>query len=85
MIDRNFPQDFIPAPPREDKGAITPSEIVAMGWDDDTSFDDIKAQSGLSEPEVILIMRAHMKPSSFRIWRKRVSGHASKHKSRVTG
>jgi uncharacterized protein (TIGR03643 family) len=44
-----------------------------------TSFDNILAQSGLTEPEVIKIMRGHMKPSSFRMWRKRVSGRASKH------
>jgi uncharacterized protein (TIGR03643 family) len=79
MIDRSFPDDFIPATPRPDKGDITTSEIVAMAWDDETSFDNIKAQTGLSEPEVIKIMREHMKPSSFRMWRKRVSGRASKH------
>ena len=50
-----------------------------MAWDDETSFDDIKAQSGLSEAAVIKIMRGHMQPSSFRMWRKRVSGRASKH------
>ena len=55
------------------------SEIVEMAWDDETSFDAIKAASGLSEPEVISIMRGHMKPSSFRMWRKRVSGRSTKH------
>lgn len=80
MTDRKFPDDFIPAKPRQDAGCLTTSEIVAMAWDDDTSFDDIKAQSGLSEPDVIKIMRTHMQPSSFRMWRKRVSGRASKHK-----
>lgn len=83
MTERKFPDDFIPATPRADHGTLTTSEIVAMGWDDDTSFDDIKAQSGLSEPEVIKIMRAHMTPSSFRMWRKRVSGRASKHKAKI--
>ena len=77
--DRGFPDDFIPATPRADKGKLTTSEIVAMAWDDDTSFDHILAQSGLSESEVIKLMRSHMKPSSFRMWRKRVSGRASKH------
>ena len=79
MTQRSFPDDFIPAAPRPDKGALTTSEIVAMAWDDETSFDDIKTQSGLSEGEVIKIMRGHMQPSSFRMWRKRVSGRASKH------
>ncbi|MEP4051229.1 MAG: TIGR03643 family protein [Litorimonas sp.] len=78
-IDRRFPDDFIPAKPRRDVGELTTSEIVAMAWDDETSFDNILAQSGLTEPEVIKIMRGHMKPSSFRMWRKRVSGRTTKH------
>ena len=79
MTDRKFPDDFIPATPRKDRGTLTTSEIVAMAWDDETSFDNILAQSGLTEPEVIKIMRTHMQPSSLRMWRKRVSGRASKH------
>lgn len=79
MTIRKFPDDFIPAIKCEDKGRLTTSEIVAMAWDDDTSFDQIKVQSGRSEQEIIKIMRTHMKPSSFRMWRKRVSGRASKH------
>ena len=43
------------------------------------SFDDIQTQTGLLEKEVIEIMRINMKPSSFRMWRKRVSGRAQKH------
>ena len=83
MTIRSFPDDFIPAAPRVDDGRLTTSEIVAMAWDDETSFDDIKAQSGLKEQEVIKIMRAHMQPSSFKMWRKRVSGRASKHKAKM--
>jgi len=45
MTQRKFPDDFIPAPPRTDKGTLTTSEIVAMAWDDETSFDDIKVHS----------------------------------------
>ena len=76
---RKFPDDFVPAAPRTDTGRLTTSEIVAMAWDDETSFDDIKAQSGLAEKDVIKLMQSEMKPSSFRMWRKRVSGRASKH------
>ena len=83
MTKRTFPDDFIPAAPRSDDGKLTTSEIVAMAWDDETSFDDIKAQSGLKEQEVIKIIRAHMQPSSFRKWRKRVSGRASKHNAKM--
>ncbi|MEL7232613.1 MAG: TIGR03643 family protein [Pseudomonadota bacterium] len=77
-----FPPDFVPATPRPDRGTLTRSEIVALAWDDQASFDAIEAQTGLSEDEVIKIMRAEMKPSSFRMWRKRVSGRASKHKAK---
>ena len=83
MTKRSFPDDFKTAVPRSDDGKLTTSEIVAMAWDDETSFDDIKAQSGLKEQEVIKIMRANMKPSSFRMWRKRVSGRASKHNAKM--
>jgi len=83
VTPRKFPDDFIPYVHQADKGQLTISEIVAMAWDDETSFDDIKSQSGLSEAEVIKIMRDHMQPSSFKMWRKRVSGRASKHASRL--
>ena len=46
------------------------SEIVALAWDDETTFDAIERQFGLSEGEVIKLMRLNMKPSSFRMWRK---------------
>ena len=82
--DRSFPDDFVPIDPEEirDRGSLTRSEIVALAWDDKASFDAIEAQTGLSEDEVIEIMRAEMKPSSFRVWRERVSGRASKHRAK---
>lgn len=58
------------------------SEIIAMAWDDQTSFENIEAVTGLKEKDVILLMREHMKPSSFRMWRKRVSGRRAKHDTR---
>ena len=57
--------------------------IIELAWRDEVSFDDIKAQTGLAEKQVIAIMRAHMKPSSFRMWRKRVTGRKTKHVSRL--
>lgn len=57
------------------------SEMVEMAWCDKTSFEDIQAHFGLSEGEVIAQMRRAMKPSSFRMWRKRVSGRTAKHKT----
>ena len=56
------------------------SRIIEMAWEDRTTFDSIKDQFGLSEYEVIKIMRKHMKRSSFKMWRKRVSGRKTKHR-----
>jgi len=56
------------------------SEAIELAWADDVSFEEIKKRLGLSEPEVIDVMRRHMKPSSFRMWRKRVSGRKTKHR-----
>lgn len=54
-------------------------EIIEMAWCDKTSFDDIKSFCNLEERDVIKIMRKNLKPSSFKMWRKRVTGRKSKH------
>jgi uncharacterized protein (TIGR03643 family) len=56
--------------------------IVEMAWEDRTPFDAITAQFGLKEQEVIALMRKEMKPSSFRMWRERVQGRATKHRAK---
>ena len=53
--------------------------IIEMAWEDRTPFDAIVHQFGLSEKEVIDLMRREMKPSSFRMWRARVQGRKTKH------
>ncbi len=53
--------------------------IIEMAWEDRTTFEAIEFQFGLKEEEVINIMRRQMKPSSFRMWRKRVQGRSTKH------
>ena len=58
------------------------SDIIRMAWADDISFDKIKKDRGLSEAEVIKIMRSNLKAGSFKLWRKRVSGRTSKHEKR---
>ncbi len=55
--------------------------IIEMAWEDRTSFDAIEEQFGIAEDEVIKIMRREMKPSSFRMWRKRVQGRSTKHRA----
>ena len=54
--------------------------VVRMAWEDRTTFDQIKKRTGLSETEVIKLMRRELKPGSFRLWRKRVSGRITKHR-----
>ena len=53
--------------------------IIEMAWEDRTTFEAIEFQFGLKEQEVITLMRQSMKPSSFKMWRKRVTGRKTKH------
>lgn len=55
------------------------SRIIEMAWEDRTAFEAIEAQFGLNESAVVSLMRRHMKPSSFRMWRKRTAGRVTKH------
>mgnify|MGYP000061084819 CR=1 FL=1 len=61
---------------------LTPDEVsrvIEMAWEDRTPFEAIEATYGLTEPQVIALMRNEMKSSSFRMWRARVSGRVTKH------
>ena len=54
--------------------------IIEMAWEDRTPFEAIEFQFKITESEVIEMMRSELKPSSFRLWRKRVnSGVSQKH------
>ena len=53
--------------------------VIEMAWEDRTPFEAIEFQFDLKEQEVITLMRKELKPSSFRLWRKRVQGRATKH------
>lgn len=57
-----------------------PSLIIRLAWEDRTTFEEIEERTGLTEPQVIAVMRRELKPSSFRLWRKRVSGRVTKHR-----
>ena len=59
------------------------NEVISMAWADEVPFDKIKQELGLSEAEVIKIMRSHLKASSFKLWRKRVSGRCTKHEKKA--
>lgn len=56
--------------------------IIEMAWEDRTPFDAIESQFKIPEKEVIRLMRRHMKPSSFKMWRKRVQGRSTKHSNK---
>ena len=46
--------------------------IIEMAWEDRTPFEAIEFQFGITEAEVIKIMRTELKKNSFNLWRKRV-------------
>lgn len=53
--------------------------IIEMAWEDRTPFAAIEMQFGWKEQQVIELMRCALKPSSFRMWRKRVTNRQTKH------
>jgi uncharacterized protein (TIGR03643 family) len=59
--------------------SATIDRILEMAWEDRTPFEAIELQFGLTEPQVIAVMRREMKASSFRMWRERVTGRQTKH------
>ena len=60
------------------------NRLIEMAWQDRVSFDTIKELYGFTENEVKDIMRELLKRSSFKMWRKRVQGRATKHKLKVS-
>lgn len=50
------------------------SRIIEMAWEDRTPFEAIEREYGLSESEVIRLMRYNLKTNSFKLWRKRMQG-----------
>ena len=55
------------------------NRIIQMAWEDRTAFDAIRVQFKMTPGEVIKLMRAELKPSSFRLWRARTAGRKTKH------
>ena len=55
-------------------------DVIGMAWADRVSFEEIKKKTGLSEKEVIRIMRTSLKRKSYLLWRKRVRGRVTKHR-----
>jgi uncharacterized protein (TIGR03643 family) len=65
------------------KSTVSPeqiSQIIRYAWEDRTTFEQIEERTGFTEKQVIDLMARELKPSSFRLWRKRVGGRITKHR-----
>ena len=56
--------------------------IIWAAWADRITFEEIREKTGKTEPDVIKLMRKNLKPSSFRLWRKRVHKTSIKHRKK---
>ena len=52
--------------------------IIEMAWEDRTPFEAIEAQFGVTEDQVVEIMRKNLKLASWKRWRERVNGRKTK-------
>ena len=55
------------------------SRIIERAWEDRTSFDAIQDAYGLNEKEVKELMKSQLQLSSYKLWRRRVTGRKTKH------
>ena len=62
--------------------SMSPDWVVWAAWADRITFEEIKKRSGYSESDVIKLMRKKLKPSSFRLWRKRAKNQSIKHRKK---
>ena len=59
-----------------------PDWVIWAAWADRITFEEIEKKTGKKESDVIKIMRRSLKPSSFRLWRKRVNQKSIKHRKK---
>ena len=62
--------------------AVQLSRVIEMAWEDRTPFEAIEHSYALNETADIKLMRQELKPSSFRLWRQRVTSRATKHQAK---
>ena len=62
--------------------AVQLSRVIEMAWEDRTPFEAIEHSYAINETAVIKLMRQELKPSSFRLWRRRVTSRATKHQAK---
>ena len=56
--------------------------VIWAAWADRITFEEIKEKTGKKESDVIKLMRRTLKPSSFKLWRKRVHNKSIKHRKK---
>ena len=54
-------------------------EIIEMALSDKVTFSTIKELFGLDQNQVKLLMKAELKPGSYKAWRKRVEKFSARH------
>tara|TARA_B100001250_G_C19695184_1_gene742177 strand:+ start:553 stop:849 length:297 start_codon:yes stop_codon:yes gene_type:complete len=79
MKKRNIPETRAKNPEPKKKDS---DWVIWAAWADRITFEEIKERTGKSESEVIKLMRRNLKPSSFRLWRKRVHNTSIKHRKK---
>lgn len=62
-----------------------PDWIIWAAWADRITFEEIYERTEMREADVIRIMRQRLKPSSFKLWRKRVGKRNLKHRKKFEG
>ena len=61
-----------------------PDDLIRMALSDKVSFEEIYKKYGLTEKVVKVIMKTHLKLSSYVNWRKRVKQRQYKHRKKFT-
>ena len=64
-----------------DLNEVDTDRIIEMAWEDRTTFEAIEIQFGFKQQDVIQLMRRELKRSSFKLWRERTKGRATKHEA----
>mgnify|MGYP001497007919 CR=1 FL=1 len=80
MKKDNWPKTKIKKP--EPKNINSDDWIIWAGWADRITFEEIYEKTKKTESDVIKIMRKNLKPSSFKLWRKRVKNQSIKHRKK---
>tara|TARA_X000000368_G_scaffold326875_1_gene263924 strand:- start:69 stop:353 length:285 start_codon:yes stop_codon:yes gene_type:complete len=82
MKKDNWPKTKIKNP--EPKNINSDDWIIWAGWADRITFEEIYEKTKKTESDVIKIMRKNLKPSSFKLWRKRVNEKSIKHRKKFS-